>query len=225
MELFPQEEKLSYEKFKQIKFDRQLPARLRYQYGIDSMLILNEAEYPECTTLINTFKHWNKRGDADNKGAAIFLLTYRHLSKTLQGQAPRQITIPEAVETYHYIKGYMEKYFSKTDITLGDLQKLVRGEKDWPLGGFPDLLSPQWTENYKGGKLRSTGGDGLVMFVRFPKVGLPVIETLNMYGASAKPGNKHFDDQVEMYLQQKTKKMTLDKATVYKNAERIYHPG
>jgi len=45
-----------------------------------------------------------------------------------------------------------------------------------------------------------------------------------MYGASAKPGNKHFDDQVEMYLQQKTKTMTLDKATIYKNAERIYHP-
>ena len=63
-----------------------------------------------------------------------------------------------------------------------------------------------------------------MMFVRFPKEGLPIIETMNMYGASAKPGHKHFDDQVEMYLQQKTKKMTLDKATVYKNAERIYHP-
>ena len=118
----------------------------------------------------------------------------------------------------------MEKYFSRTDISLGDLQKLVRGDKDWPLGGFPDLLSPQWTESYKDGKLKSTGGDGLVMFVRFPKEGLPIIETMNMYGASAKPGSKHFDDQVEMYLQQKTKKMTLDKTTVYKNAERIDHP-
>jgi len=27
-----------------------------------------------------------------------------------------------------------------------------------------------------------------------------------------------------MYLKQQTKTMTLDKATVYKNAERIYHP-
>ena len=62
------------------------------------------------------------------------------------------------------------------------------------------------------------------MFVRFPKEGLPIIETVNMYGASAHPGNKHFDDQVEMYLHQQTKKMTLDKNTVYKNAERIYHP-
>ena len=224
MELFPQEEKISFEKFKQVKFDRQLPSPLRYQYGIDSMFNLSETEYPAYASLINTFKNWNKRGDADNKGAAIFLLAYLHLSKTMQGKAAGQITKEEAIETYQYIKEYMEKYFSNTSITLGDLQKLVRGDKDWPLGGFPDLLSPQWTETYKDGRLKSTGGDGLVMFVRFPKEGLPIIETMNMYGASAKPGNKHFDDQIEMYLQQKTKKMTLDKATVYKNAERVDHP-
>jgi acyl-homoserine-lactone acylase len=119
----------------------------------------------------------------------------------------------------------MQTNFGRIDLTLGDIQKLVRGGKDWPLGGFPDLLSPQWTGPYVNGKLKSIGGDGLVMFVRFVKDGLPKIETINMYGANAKPGSKHFDDQVEMYLQQKTKTMTLDKATVYKNAERVYHPG
>ena len=92
------------------------------------------------------------------------------------------------------------------------------------MGGFPDLLSPQWTEAYKDGKLKSVGGDGLIIFVRFPKTGLPQIESINMYGASSIPGNKHFDDQVELYLKQKTKKMSLDKAEVYKTAERIYHP-
>ena len=45
-----------------------------------------------------------------------------------------------------------------------------------------------------------------------------------MYGASSHPGNKHFDDQVELYRHQKTKKMTLDKKEVYRTAERIYHP-
>ena len=118
----------------------------------------------------------------------------------------------------------MQNHFGRTDITLGDLQKLVRGNKEWPLWGFPDLLSPQWTEPYKDGKLKSIGGDGLVMFVRFPKDGLPKIETVNIFGASSIPGNKHYDDQVELYLQQKTKTMTLDKVVVYKNAERVYHP-
>ena len=118
----------------------------------------------------------------------------------------------------------MKVYFGRTDLALGDIQKLVRGDKDWPLGGFPDLLSPQWTEPYKDGQLRSVGGDGLIMFVRFPKEGLPKIESINMYGASTKPGSPHFNDQVALYLQQKTKTMSLDKNEVYKKAEKIYHP-
>ncbi len=224
LELFPQTEKLSYEKFKQIKFDKQLPDKMQYPYKIDSMFLLDANDYPALASLITTFKIWDKRGDAESKGAAIFLLTYEYLKKVLQGQPPRQITKQEAVETFKHVNNYMQTNFGRTDLTLGDIQKLVRGDKDWPLGGFPDLLSPQWTVAYGNGKLKSVGGDGLIMFVRFNKNGLPKIETINMYGASAKPGNKHFDDQVEMYLQQKTKTMTLDKAIVYKNAERVYHP-
>ena len=224
LELFPQNEKLSYEKFKQIKFDKQLPNVLQYPYNIDSLFLISEVENPGLTSLITTFKNWDKRGNADSKGAAIFLLAYEHLKKNLQGQAPRPIRMIEAVETFIYVSDYMTTNFGTTDLKLGDIQKLVRGDKEWPLGGFPDLLSPQWTEPMASGKLKSIGGDGLVMFVRFQKQGLPKIETINMYGASAKAGNKHFDDQVEMYLKQQIKTMTLDKATVYNNAERVYHP-
>ena len=225
LELFPQNEKLNYEKFKQIKFDKQLPAVMQYPYQLDEMFLLSETEYPALAPLITTFKTWDKRGDADSKGAAIFLLMYEHLKKQLAGQMPRAITKAEAVETFTHVKNYMQANFGTTNLKLGDIQKLVRGDKEWPLGGFPDLLSPQWATPLANGKLKSMGGDGLIMFVRFQKEGLPKIETINMYGASAKPGNKHFDDQVEMYLKQQTKTMTLDKATVYKNAERVYHPN
>ena len=224
LELFPQDKKLGYEEFKKIKFDRQLPADLQYPFQLDSLFLLNENDYPELATLITTFKKWDKRGDPESKGAAIFTLMYEYLKKKVQGWVPRQLSKQETIETFNYVKNYMQTNFGTTDLTLGDIQKLVRGGKSWPLGGFPDLLSPQWTEDYYSGRLKSIGGDGLIMFVQFPKTGLPKIETINMYGASAKAGNKHFDDQVEMYLQQKTKTMTLDKATVYKNAERVYHP-
>jgi acyl-homoserine-lactone acylase len=224
MELFPQNEKLSYEKFKRIKFDKQLPQNLQYPFRLDSLFAITVQEYPALEPLITTLKNWDKRGDADSKGAAIFVLVYEYLKKTLLDRTPRYLTSDEAVSALFYANNYMQTNFGRTDLTLGDIQKLVRGNKEWPLGGFPDLLSPQWTEPMANGKLKSIGGDGLIMFVRFQKQGLPKIETLNMYGASAKPGNKHFNDQVDMYLKQQTKTMTLDKATVYKNAERVYHP-
>jgi acyl-homoserine-lactone acylase len=224
LELFPQQEKITYEKFKQIKFDKQLPNQLQYWYKIDSMFTLNENNYATLSTLISTFKNWDKKGDADSKGAAIFLLAYEYLKIKLQGQSPRAITTNEAVETFTHVLNYMQTNFGKTDLVLGDIQKLVRGDKEWPLWGFPDVLSPQWTEKYNNGKLKSIGGDGLIMFVRFEKNSLPKIESINMYGASANPSSKHFNDQVEMYLKQQTKTISLDKAEVYKKAERVYHP-
>lgn len=217
--------KISFEQFKRIKFDKQLPKQLAYPYNIDTMFLLKADDYPQLKNIITTFQQWDYKGDSSSKGAAIFLLVFEYIKKEMGGQDPRRITKAECVATYQSVYDYMIKYFGKDDIVLGDVQKLVRGDKDYPLWGFPDLLSPQWTEKYKDGKLKSVGGDGLIMFIRFPKEGLPLIETVNMYGASARPGNKHFDDQVELYRFQKTKRMTLNKEEVYKNAERIYHPG
>ena len=217
--------KLSYEQFKAIKFDKQLPNQLAYPYNIDTMLLMKADEYPQLKTIITNFQQWDRKGDSSSKGAAVFLLTYEHVKKIMEGHDARRLTKAECVATYQAVYDYMMKYFGKDDIVLGDVQKLVRGDKEYSLWGFPDLLSPQWTERYKDGKLKSVGGDGLIMFIRFPKDGLPIIETVNMYGASARPGNKHFDDQVEMYRFQKTKRMTLNKEEVYKNAVRIYHPG
>ena len=218
-------EKMSYERFKQIKFDKQLPKQLAYPYNVDTMLMVTAKDYPQLSTIITNFQQWDKKGDSSSKGAAVFLLVYEHVKQMMDGQDARKLTKTESIATYQAVYDYMMKYFGKDDIVLGDVQKLVRGYKDYSLWGFPDLLSPQWTEKYKDGKLKSVGGDGLIMFIRFAKNGLPQIETVNMYGASSRPGNKHFDDQVELYRLQKTKRMTLNKEEVFKNAERIYHPG
>ena len=128
-------------------------------------------------------------------------------------------------EIIEKVKTYLVNNFGTVDLRLGDIQKLVRGDKEYPGPGFPDLLSPEWGVPYKDGKRKITGGDAYVALVRFPKQGLPIIETSNTYGASAKIGKPHFDDQVDLFLQQKTKPMTLDKAEVLRTAKRIYHPG
>ncbi len=63
------------------------------------------------------------------------------------------------------------------------------------------------------------------MFVRFPKDRLPLIETINTYGASSRPESPHYQDQVPLYLNQRTKSMTLDKQKVLEQAKYIYKPG
>lgn len=225
LELFPKEGTLDYELFKKIKYDRQLPAQLQYPYGIDSILMMTAKEYPQYDTILNNLNAWDKSGNPDSKGAAVFLLIYENVASSMRGKDPQMLTRAYSEQVIASVKDYMIKHFGTMDLKLGDIQKLVRGSQEFPGPGFPDLLAPEWGVPYKDGKRKITGGDAYIAFVRFPKKGLPIIETSNTYGASSKPGKPHFDDQVELFLKQKTKPMTLDKAEVLKNAKRVYHPG
>ena len=225
LELFPQDKPLDFGLFKKIKFDRQLPAQLQYPYGIDSILMMTAKSYPQYDTILNNLNAWDKSGDPNSKGAAIFLLIYENVAASMRGKDPQMLTKAQSEEIIEKVKTYLVNNFGTVDLRLGDIQKLVRGDKEYPGPGFPDLLSPEWGVPYKNGMRKITGGDAYVALVRFPKQGLPIIETSNTYGASSKPGKAHFDDQVDLFLQQKTKPMTLDKAEVMKTAKKVYHPG
>ena len=218
--------KIDYPTFKKIKFDQQLPKDLKYTYGIDTMLSLNARDYPAMKEVISNFQNWDRKAVANSKGAAVFLLVYDYVAKKLAGVAARQLTKAEAIETFQYVNDYMLTNFGKTDLVLGDIQKLVRGDDARPAWGLPDVLTAAYTEPYKNGMRKVTTGDAYICFVRYPKNGgLPLIESVNTFGASMHPSSPHYKDQMSMFQNQQTKKMTLDKTEVLRTAERVYHPG
>jgi acyl-homoserine-lactone acylase len=217
--------KIDYATFKKIKFDQQLPSQLQYIYGIDTMLSLKPGDYPELHNVISNLQTWDRKAVANSKGAAVFLLVYDYVSKKLKGEPARQLTKAEAMETYQYVNDYMIKYFGKTDLVLGDIQKIVRGDDARPAWGLPDVLTAEYTVPYKDGMRKINTGDAYICFVRYPKNGgLPIIESINTFGTSMHPGSPHYKDQMTMFQNQQTKPMTLDKAAILKKAERVYHP-
>lgn len=217
--------KIDYNMFKRIKFDQQLPQQLQYRYSIDTMLSMKPDDYPQLKELITTFQSWDRKAVTTSKGAAIFKILYEYVSNKLKGSPARQLTMGESIESYQYIYDYMMKNFGKTDLTLGDIQKLVRGDDVRPEWGLPDVLTAAYTEPYQNGMYKVISGDAYICFVRYPKDGsLPQIESINTFGASMHPSSPHFKDQMTMFQNQQLKKMTLDKNEVLKTAERVYHP-
>ncbi len=216
--------KIDYSYFKQIKYDRGYPKKLMFPYGIKNMLQLDTLQYPMLKEVIIPLQQWDYLASEDSKGSAIFLLVYDYLSKKLNGQSPREITTLEAVQTLQFVYDYLLKHFGTLRATLGDIQKLVRGDKVVPAAGLPDVLAAAYTSAYKNGWRKITTGDAYICFVRYPKNGLPIIESVNTFGASQHPGSPHFDDQLSMFQQQQTKTMSLDKKEVLLKAVRTYHP-
>ncbi len=225
-ELIKGEGKIDFTTFKKIKFDQQLPQQLKYTYSIDTMLSMDANDHPALKEVITNFQGWDRKAVINSKGAAVFLLIYDHVSKKLAGQGARQLTKEESVETYQYVHDYMIEHFGKTDLVLGDIQKLVRGDDARPAWGLPDVLTAAYTEPYKDGTRKVISGDAYICFVRYPKNGgLPIIESVNTFGASMHPDSPHYKDQMAMFQAQQTKSMTLDKKEVLRTAKKIYHPA
>ena len=218
-------DKIDYETMKRIKYDQQFPQELQFPYGIDSLMDLNADEYPSLRDVIRALQQWDRKALANSKGAAVFLLAYHYLLGRLSGTSPREITKTEAIETLQYAHDHMINNFGTTDLVLGDIQKLVRNDEERPIWGLPDVLTAVYTVPYKKGLRKMTTGDAYICFVKYPKDGLPIIESVNTFGASNIPGSPHYKDQMWMFINQKTKPMTLDKQEVLKKAEKIYHPG
>jgi acyl-homoserine-lactone acylase len=128
------------------------------------------------------------------------------------------------VESLQAAKLHFETYFGKELVELGEYQKLVRGKKSLPLPGIDDVITAMRSLPWENGMRKGTQGESYIMMVRFGE-GLPQIETINVYGANNDPESPHYDDQMELFLAQKLKPMSLDKAEVMKNAKRVYNPG
>jgi acyl-homoserine-lactone acylase len=218
-------EKVSYEDFKRIKYDRQFPSPLVFNIKSEGLFTLDEAAWPDVATIITSLKQWDRKAGAESKGAAYFGIAFYYIVARLQKDwsGAKELSTEQCVEVVRHIKAHCIKYFGSIDITLGDYQKLVRGDKAIPLPGLPDVIASMESEPYKKGMIKGRQGDSYIELVQFTKDG-PQIESINCYGASNKPGNKHYDDQMELFTAQQTKKMSLKKEDVYKSAERIYHP-
>ncbi len=216
MELIEPIKKLSYEDFKRIKYDQQLPAQISYAVNLDSLLQLKARDYPDIAMLLDTLAHWNRRSDIGNVGATQFLVTLQYISAKyhLHNIYQRKtLTIAESLDALRHTKRYLIKHFGRLDVPLGDYQKMVRGSLERPLSGLPDAIAAIYSMPYKKGKIQGFVGDCFIQLVRFTPQG-PIIETVSTFGASNHPESPHYSDQMDMFLQHKTKRMTLDKAEV-----------
>lgn len=215
---------ITWEKFIKIKYDAQLPDSTVYGININPLLSGLVVTNKKASAILKIIQKWDKVALADRKGPAQLLLTYDHLSKNIPPSSYSNPTALAFENALIYAYDYLIKHFDRIDLALGEYQKLVRGKKELPLSGIPDVITAMYGEPHTDGKTKGKTGESYIMMIRYPKTGLPEIQTINVYGASENPTSPHFDDQMELFVQQKLKPMTLDIDEVRKEAKSIYHP-
>lgn len=229
--LLSNSEKLSYEEFKVIKYDLEFmnPAYNYAMTNIEDVLHFDPKKYPQIKESLEVMKRWNRKADKENAQATIVVLTVHQVIQKLikNGMFPAvkaRVSEQALVECIEIAQDHLLKYFGKIEIPLGEVQKLVRGDKMLPLSGMPDVNAAMDIAPHKKGFYKGTSGESYIMMIQYTLEGT-IIETIQPYGQVNKKGHKHYDDQMEMFIDQKLKKMTMDYEELMKKNEKVYSPG
>ena len=224
-ELINSYDSIDYNDFKEIKYDHTFPTPFHYNFmDINKIMEMNPNEYPEIKELLENIQNWDRKTNIESIGAGTFAMFYYNLRKYYRkSYINRKFSKDIIAECLLDVKEQMLKYFKTTNVKLGDYQKLVRGNKEIPIWGMPDVITAMNATNYKDGKIRVTHGESYIQFAKFSKKGTE-IESIISYGSSDHEDSKYYSDQMDIYKKFGTKKMSFDRDENYKKAVRIYNP-
>ena len=228
IELIESYDKVSYEDFKDIKYDNSFPSKFNYNFmDISIIETLKLKTENDSFELLDIIQKWNRKTDIDSQGAGIYGVLYYQLVWNYRDDIQKNnktVSRETLLSALKDVKRYLIDNFGSIDITLGDFQKLVRGDKEIPIWGLPDVITAMSSRPYKDGKHKVTQGESYIGLVRFNKNG-PILESIISFGNSDNPDSDHYTDQMEKYSKFKTKKMTFDRDIIYKEAKKIYNPN
>ena len=224
-ELINSYESIDYNAFKEIKYDHTFPTPFTYSFmSVNNLFEMKPDDYPEIKELLIEIQNWDRKTNVESVGAGTYAMFYYNLDKYYgKGYINRNFGKDIIAQSLRDVKEKMLKNFKTTKVKLGDYQKLVRGDKEIPIWGMQDVITAMNASNYKDGKIRVTHGESYIQFAKFTE-NKTEIESIISYGASDHKDSEHYSDQMDIYKNFGTKKMSFDKEFNYKNAKKIYNP-
>ncbi len=228
-ELMQNKNKISFEDFKNIKYDCSYPTKQGGVYRLFKPIYgLQESQYPDIADAITRLKAWNFNA-ADNRTTALVSLTFNYLFREKKAgynelETGFDYSTEELVAAIRYAKNYLITYHKTIDVPFGDVQRTFRDDKSFPVSGLPECIQAMASQENDKGFLRAQDGDSFIMFAKFSKKNGNTYESVVPFGESRRKGNPHYTDQMEMYSKHQTKSITLDKQKVLQMATRVYHP-
>ena len=212
-----------------MKFDYQWSPETKHVKSLQPLFDLDPAKYPELAEVLKYVNNWNLKADTNSVAATIVALTLNELRKK-QGTSDAAFVHGYKADEKLYAQcleiaqQHLLKHFGTIEVPIHKIQRFERNGITYPVHGFPDALMANYAINAKDdGSYTIAYGDTYIQFASFGKNGLEQLESLLPFSTTETAGE--YKDQLKLYNQLKTRKMTLDKKKVLESAVKIYHPG
>ena len=130
---------------------------------------------------------------------------------------------PDPIKAFKDCINEFEENFDSLSIRYSEVNFLERGNKLVPIQGGPDVLRAIYSPRSDNGILKAIAGDGLFIYVRWSEKGSQTSESIHQYGSATMDQNSvHYDDQMQLYADEKLKNTFFDEGDLANNTSRVY---
>jgi penicillin amidase/acyl-homoserine-lactone acylase len=231
LELFGADESITPEEFVQYKFDM--------HYSKDSIVprlveMISNMQMPDPDSAIaqEVIRNWDMSTNLENTGAALMVYTLHALNEKYPGSIKLsklgQGNVNEAMlmDAFTSAVKTLNDHFGRVDMPWGEVNRLIHGTTDLPIGGGPDILHATYGALQDDGRLKITDGDSYVLLVIWDKDGDVSSMSVHQFGSSTlHEDSPHYADQAPLLAQRQLKPVWFDEEDIRRNLEREYVPG
>lgn len=218
MELTGDLDPIGRERLLSIKFDTGLSASSRGAAFLQDVLNEDWSAEPDLAGALDQLTSWDRTYEPNNRLTALPALTIlRHVTAEFTGDPgpPPKTAFREAV-------AWLNRHFGRLDPEWGEVNRLVRGDIDLPIGGGPDILRAIYPSDYgPSGRLRANAGDTWMALVDWAPDGTQSAQVVHQFGAATlDPSSPHYADQAPLFASRDWRTAHFERADIQRNARR-----
>lgn len=179
----------------------------------------------ETQKLIDHVRAWDGRADQHNRHAALAIFTGQAvMGSQMHGAYDNERGLAALKQTAQLLIAAT----GRIDPEWGEVSRLKRGDKSWPLDGGPDTLRAVYVagdlakDKYRSGR----AGDTYVLIADWAPDGTYTLDTIHQYGsATLDPASPYYADQAPLFAEEKFKRPPMELDALLKQATRDYRVG
>lgn len=214
---------LGREELEAIKFDLKYSLRSKAAQVVKEVLAHDWSADAEMQNAVEHLAKWDLSMDADSRTAALGGLTT--LAKVTQKYTGE--VAPEPIEAFRKAVAYLKEHHHRIDPKWGDLNRLVRGDFDFPVDGGPDIMRAIYPKEIgEDGRLLASAGDTWIALVEWDEQKQMSADVVHQFGSAfADSASKHHNDQAVLFVQKKWRKALRNKDEILADAICSYRLG